>query len=118
MMKMAGEDISRARRSRWLRASLVLPLVLAQIVSVIAPALAAPALAASTIVSRGAATTARYGATSTTSLRGTAPAGAQAGDVLITSVGFGKSTATSLPAVTPPSGWREQLHLDDRRRGG
>jgi len=57
------------------------------------------------ITSRGAAATAAYTADSTTQLTVVAPSGAQAGDVLVAAVGFGRSNATSQPALSAPAGW-------------
>src|SRR4051794_20331652 len=112
MMRSKNSEIQRAvarrsllaRRGRGARASIAVALVIAQLVACVLPMLAAPALAA-TIVSRGAATTATYGPATTTSLRGTVPAGTQAGDVLIATLGFGKATATAQPTLTAPGGW-------------
>jgi inosine-uridine preferring nucleoside hydrolase len=48
---------------------------------------------------------AQYASDSTTSLRLNVPTGAQAGDVLIASLGFGSSAAGSQPTLTAPAGW-------------
>ncbi|MDX6628449.1 MAG: hypothetical protein QOH00_695 [Gaiellales bacterium] len=66
----------------------------------------APALSAGgTITSRGPAAAATYASDSTTSLTLALPTGAQIGDVLIASLGFGASGATSQPILTAPAGW-------------
>jgi len=57
------------------------------------------------ITSRGAAASAAYAADSTTQLAVAVPSGAQAGDVLIAALGFGRSNATSQPALSAPPGW-------------
>src|SRR4051794_4224074 len=64
---------------------------------------AAPASAA--ITSRGAASVATYASESTTAIGVSAPAGAQPGDVLVASIGFGSSSAKSQPTLTAPAGW-------------
>ena len=65
---------------------------------------AAPGSAADPIAFHGASQ-AVYASDSTASLRLTAPAGAQSGDVLIASLGFGSSYVSSQPTLTPPAGW-------------
>jgi hypothetical protein len=61
--------------------------------------------AAATITSRGPAASATYPPDSTTSLTLSVPAGTQAGDVLVASLGFGKTGATTQPTLTAPVGW-------------
>ena len=56
------------------------------------------------ILSRGAAGHTTYTSDSTTTLTVAAPAGAQAGDVLVASLGFGKTGAASQPTLTAPGG--------------
>src|SRR5204862_362890 len=51
------------------------------------------------------ASSATYASDSTTSLRLTAPTAAEAGDVLIASLGVGSSEASAQPLLTPPAGW-------------
>ena len=82
---------------------MALALVLSQMLAVLTPIAVPPALAA-TIVSRGPATSAVYAPASTTTVRVTAPASAQAGDVLIASIGVGKAGATAQPTITAPTG--------------
>ena len=68
---------------------------------------ASSASAAGTIVSRGQAASATWGSASTTALTLHAPGGSQPGDVLIASLGFGKSGAAAQPTLTAPAGWME-----------
>ena len=83
------------------RLSASLLAVLTVVLAINAPS----ASAASTIVSRGPSSFATWGSDSTTSLKLQAPGGAQPGDVLIASLGFGKSGSKTQPTVTAPSGW-------------
>ena len=62
-----------------------------------------PATAGAAIISHGAAT-ATYPSNSTTILTAAAPAGAQPGDVLIASLGFGR-TGSGNPVLSAPAGW-------------
>jgi len=68
---------------------------------------ASSASAAGTIVARGQTSFATWGSASTTDLTLQAPGGAQPGDVLIASLGFGKSGANAQPTLTAPTGWME-----------
>jgi phosphodiesterase/alkaline phosphatase D-like protein len=81
--------------------SVVLACVCAALLSVADPASSAPG----SIVPRGPATSTTYGSDSTTSLGLGVPAGTQPGDLLVASLGFGKSGSTSQPTLTPPAGW-------------
>jgi hypothetical protein len=54
---------------------------------------------------RGAAASATYPSDSATSLKLTVPTGTQPGDVLVASVGIGKSGAAAEPILTAPAGW-------------
>ena len=74
----------------------------ATVVAIAFLGVAAPAVGA--IVSHGVST-AKYGSDSTTRLTLQVPAAAQAGDVLVASLGFGKTGATTLPVLTAPTGW-------------
>ncbi len=65
---------------------------------------AAPAPAAAGIVSHGISS-ANYSSESTQSLRLSAPAGAQAGDLLVASIGFGATSASVQPTLSAPAGW-------------
>jgi hypothetical protein len=58
-----------------------------------------------TIAARGPASAAAWTSDSTTNLTLPVPAGAQPGDVLVASLGFGKSSATTQPTLTAPPGW-------------
>ncbi len=58
-----------------------------------------------TITSRGTASSATYRSDSTTNLTLPVPFGAQPGDVLIASLGFGSAGASSQPTLTVPVGW-------------
>jgi Inosine-uridine preferring nucleoside hydrolase/Purple acid Phosphatase, N-terminal domain len=93
--------MSRVRYMRAVVASSAL-LAICALAVVLGPA---TATAAAGIVSRGAASVATYPSESTTTLTLTAPSGAQSGDVLIASLGFGRSGASSQPLLTAPSGW-------------
>src|SRR3954454_9550117 len=64
---------------------------------------AAPARA--DVTSRGAAAQATYASESTRALTVGVPAGAQAGDVLVASLGYGITGAQTQPALSAPSGW-------------
>ena len=64
-----------------------------------------PAAASASITARGPADVTTYASDSTKSLRASAPAGAQAGDVLTATIGFGSSGAKSQPTLTAPAGW-------------
>ena len=64
------------------------------------------------ITPRGAASSAVYASESTTTLTLSVPAGAQAGDVLVASLGFGSSVATAQPALAPPAGWALVSRVD------
>jgi len=57
------------------------------------------------IVARGSASSAVYESDGSTALKLSVPAGAQVGDVLVASLGFGKSAATVQPTLTAPPGW-------------
>ena len=74
-----------------LRLSCGLLALIALVLAISAPS----ASAAGTIVSRGPSSFASWDSDSTTNLRLQAPAGAQPGDVLIASLGFGKSGSKS-----------------------
>ncbi len=73
--------------------------------AVLAPFASSQTPVPATIASRGAAAHTTYTSDSTTTLTVAAPAGAQAGDVLVASLGFGKTGAASQPTLTTPSGW-------------
>ena len=67
----------------------------------------APAFAADgVVVSRGAAVSATYRTDSAKKLTLAVPAEAQAGDVLVASIGFGRAGAKSQPRLRPPAGWK------------
>jgi hypothetical protein len=85
------------------RTSVILLAVIAMALAIAAPS----ASAAGTIVSRGQAASATWGSASTTNLTLQAPGGSQPGDVLIASLGFGKSGAAAQPTLTAPAGWME-----------
>jgi len=78
-----------------------------------------PAAAAgvTTVVSRGVAASAIYASESTTSLTLSLPAGTQAGDVLIASIGFGRSGAVTQPALTAPPDWTVVSRTDHGTTG-
>ena len=61
--------------------------------------------AAATIQPRGAAASATYASDSATTLKLTVPTGTQSGDVLVASLGIGKSGASAEPTLTAPAGW-------------
>ncbi len=63
-----------------------------------------PSAAAATIVSRGATQTA-WASESTAALRVQPPPTAQAGDLLLATLGVGRTGASSQPVLTAPSGW-------------
>jgi hypothetical protein len=65
----------------------------------------APASAAPTIVSRGAATEVAYDSEATRSIDLNVPSGAQAGDVLVAAIGIGRSGASQQATLTAPPGW-------------
>ena len=73
--------------------------------AVLAPFASSQTPVPATIASRGGAAHTTYTSDSTTTLTVAAPAGAQAGDVLVASLGFGKTGAASQPTLTVPSGW-------------
>ena len=66
---------------------------------------AAPAAARADIAVRGPATSATYRSESTQTFTVGVPAGAQAGDVLVASIGFGASGAKAQPNLDAPNGW-------------
>jgi purine nucleosidase len=99
MSSFPDDTMSRTRGvPRALRRGLLPAAVL-----LVAMATAAPASAA--ITSRGAAAVSTYPSDSATTIAVSAPAGAQPGDVLVASIGFGRSSAKSQPALTAPDGW-------------
>src|SRR5690349_5052003 len=66
--------------------------------------LISPPAAPAAIAFHGTAS-ASWASESTTSLQLSAPSGAVAGDVLIASIGFGKTGSGAQPTVTVPAGW-------------
>jgi inosine-uridine nucleoside N-ribohydrolase len=82
---------------------------------VAALALAAPAGAA--ITGRGTASAVTYASDSTTSVRLAVPAGAQAGDLLLASIGVGRSSGSVQPALTAPAGWTLVSRTDQGSAG-
>jgi len=78
-------------------------------------ALAAPAQAA--IVSRGAASSRAWPSESATALTLSVPSGAQAGDLLVAELGFGRSGASAQPSLTAPSGWTLVRRTDSGTEG-
>jgi hypothetical protein len=64
-----------------------------------------PTTPPATIAVRGPSSSVTYPSDATTALQLPVPAGAQPGDVLVASLGFGKSAATVQPTLTAPAGW-------------
>ena len=69
------------------------------------------------VVSRGAASAVSYASDSTTSLSLGVPSGAVVGDVLVASLGFGKTGAGSQPVLTAPAGWTLVSRTNDGTDG-
>jgi hypothetical protein len=63
------------------------------------------------IAFRGA-TTSSYASGSTTRITAPIPPGTLPGDLLVASVGFGNTSATTLPALTAPPGWTQVSKVD------
>lgn len=95
---MAGDE-RRARRHRT-HLALVL-LVLGDLLFLSAPSDAATAA----ITARGAAWATSWPSESATRLAVQAPAAAQAGDVLVATIGVGRTGASSSVILSPPAGW-------------
>ena len=79
-------------------------LVLLSIPAALVPLAVSSAAAAVTVVSRGSTQTA-WASESTTALRVVPPSTARAGDLLLATLGVGKTGASSQPVLTAPSGW-------------
>src|SRR5262245_15922222 len=97
-----GEKRSERRRSL---ASLLSSKRWAALAFLSALGLFAASASASPGIGCHGATSATYPSESTKSLTLVVPSGAQAGDVLIASLGFGNSSAAVQPAVSAPAGW-------------
>jgi hypothetical protein len=98
--------LARPRRARLVPARRRLPAALPRALLVaLLLILLGPAAAQADIVSRGPAATVTYASDSTTRLQLPVPAGAQPGDVLIASLGFGRSSGSTQPALVTPPGW-------------
>ena len=69
------------------------------------PASADPEPPPGGITSRGPARSVAYASEATRSIALDAPAGAVAGDVLVATIGFGRSGAARQPTLTAPAGW-------------
>jgi purine nucleosidase len=74
--------------------------------------IASRAAAAGPISSRGPAAVVTYGSNSATKLNLKLPSGAKTGDVLIATLGIGRTGATSQPVITAPSGWQPAVRTD------
>jgi len=73
--------------------------------------IAPPPPPAGTIAFHGASTNS-YPSASTTVVTAAIPAGAVPGDLLVASVGFGNTSATTLPAISTPAGWTLVRRVD------
>ncbi|WP_051942799.1 fibronectin type III domain-containing protein [Streptacidiphilus rugosus] len=60
---------------------------------------------AATVIKLDGTATKSFALNSTTTMGIAVPSGTRAGDVLVASVGIARSSATSQPAITAPSGW-------------
>ena len=95
----------KRRTARSLRALLGMLAISVALSSASPPRVVGAASPTGSITSRGAAATAAYAADSTVVLTVAAPAGAQAGDLLVAAIGFGRSNATAQPTLLAPAGW-------------
>ncbi len=89
-------------------ARVTLPRLLAALVlvgSLAVPALPTADAATATIATRGPARAVAYPSESTRAITLSLPSGAVEGDVLVASLGFGRSGGSAQPALTPPPGW-------------
>ncbi|MGZ0145905.1 nucleoside hydrolase [Kribbella sp. WER1] len=76
--------------------------------------LASATVTASVITSRGPARTAAYPPNGTTKLTLPVPTGTKPGDLLIASLGFGRTGATTQPVLSPPVGWTLVVRTNSR----
>src|SRR5690349_6178792 len=76
-----------------------------------------PGTASAANSARGSAATSTYASESTTSLKVSAPQGAQPGDLIVTAIGFGRSGATTQPVLTAPAGWTLVTRTDQGSAG-
>src|SRR3954451_8537924 len=65
----------------------------------------APAAGAATITARGAGAMSGYAADSSSRLVVTVPAGAQAGDLVLATLGYRRTAGTPQAPLSPPTGW-------------
>jgi len=82
------------------------------IVLVVATEHVPAAAQAAGVTPRGPASSAAYASESTTTMTIGVPVGTQPGDVLIASLGFGSSVATSQPSLAAPPGWTLVTRVD------
>ena len=101
----AGQRSRRGALARVIAGISAVALPAMAVLSPVGASVAAADAGSATITPRGPASVASWASYTKTSLQLALPAGAQAGDVLIASLGFGRIQARSQPRLTEPNGW-------------